>query len=73
MRKDVYDNNVTITCTDNDKILDVEISQYRHGVGFNAYFAESKIPFKWNGKVYVGNFSGFEFTTDGPRSYGVKT
>ena len=60
MKKDVYDDSVTITCTDNDKTLNVEISEYRHGVGFNAYLAESRIPFKWNGKVYVGT-QGREF------------
>lgn len=34
-----------------------------------AFIATNKIKMKWNGKVYVGNAHGMEFTTLGPQQY----
>ena len=31
-----------------------------------AFIATNKIHMRWNGKVYVGNAHGMEFTTAGP-------
>ena len=73
MIKEMYDNKVQINCTDTDKNSEAEIGDYKKGVGFNAYIANTKISLRWNGKVYVGNYAGLEFTSSGPRSYGVKT
>jgi hypothetical protein len=33
--------------------------------------AGNKIKMMWNGRVFVGNAFGFEFTTPGPREYKV--
>jgi len=32
----------------------------------------NKVRMQWNGKVYVGNKMGLEFTTPGPKVYEVK-
>ena len=36
------------------------------------FMATNKIHMKYNGRVYVGNAFGYEFTTPGPESYNVK-
>ena len=38
----------------------------RENESLDAYIATNKIKMKWNGKVYVGNAHGMEFTTSGP-------
>jgi len=31
------------------------------------FLANTKIHMRWNGKIYVGNMAGMEFTTMGPK------
>ena len=38
----------------------------------NVFMATNKIHMKYNGKVYVGNAFGYEFTTPGPESHNIK-
>ena len=38
----------------------------------NVFMATNKIHMKYNGRVYVGNAFGYEFTTPGPESYNIK-
>jgi hypothetical protein len=33
----------------------------------DAFVAQQKIPMRWNGRVYVGNMHGMEFTSTGPK------
>ena len=72
MNQTVYNNTVQVTCTDNDKVVEAEIDNYKPQQGFDAYIATQRIPFRWNGKVYVGNSIGLEFTSPGPDSYNIK-
>ena len=67
MKKIVYDNFCKVTSTRTDVTVEVEADNMRPGVSFEAYVANNKIKMKWNGKVYVGNVSGMEFTSKGPR------
>mgnify|MGYP003566821267 FL=1 len=67
MKKIVYDNFCEVTSTRTDVTVEVEADNMRPGVSFEAYVANNKIKMKWNGKVYVGNVSGMEFTSKGPR------
>jgi len=67
MKKIIYDNFCEVTSTRTDVTVEVEADNMRPGVSFEAYVANNKIKMKWNGKVYVGNVSGMEFTSKGPR------
>ncbi len=70
--KEVFENKCTVTCTNNDKIAEVEIDNFRPKDSMNIFMATNKIHMKYNGRVYVGNAFGYEFTTPGPDSYNVK-
>jgi hypothetical protein len=67
MRKIVYDNVCEVVSTRTDVIVEAEADNMRPGVSFEAYVANNKIKMKWNGKIYVGNVSGMEFTSTGPK------
>ena len=69
---EVFDDKCTITCTNNDKVAEAEIDNFREKESMNVFMATNKIHMKYNGRVYVGNAFGFEFTTPGPRSYKLK-
>ena len=45
---------------------------FRPKDSMNIFMATNKIHMKYNGRVYVGNAFGYEFTTPGPESYNVK-
>lgn len=62
----VVDPTAKLTCTDNDKVADAEIDNFKDKVGFNAYLVGNKIYMKYNGKIYVGEKMGLEFTSPGP-------
>lgn len=68
----IYENKVVLTNTSNGKAAEAEIDNFKEGKGFDAFLATNKIPMRWNGKIYVGNMYGMEFTTSGPKSYTVK-
>jgi hypothetical protein len=38
----------------------------------DVYVATNRIKMRWNGRTYVGNSSGLEFTTLGPKTFNVK-
>jgi len=70
--KEVFDNKCQVTCTNNDKIVEAEVDNFRDKESMNVFMATNKIHMKYNGRVYVGNAFGYEFTTPGPGSYKVK-
>jgi len=55
-----------LTNTRSEVSVEAEVDNFREHVSFNAFLATNKIPMKWNGKVYVGNAHGMEFTSQGP-------
>jgi hypothetical protein len=61
-----YDDKCQITCTDNDRVVEAEIMNYRPKDNLTVVVATNKIHMKWNGKVFVGNAQGLEFTSPGP-------
>ena len=69
--KRIFDNGVKLLCTDNDKEVTASIDNFKEGKSFNVYLATNKIHMKWNGRVYVGNAHGMEFTSKGPEYYDV--
>ena len=61
-----------LTNTQNEKSVEAEIDNFREGKSFDAFIATNKISMNWNGRVYVGNAHGMEFTSEGPRVYEYK-
>ena len=70
--KEVFENKCIVTCTNNDKVAEAEVDNFRVNESMNIFMATNKIHMKYNGRVYVGNAFGYEFTTPGPDSYNVK-
>lgn len=62
----MFDNRATILNTNTSISADVEVDDFRSQKSFIAYVANTKITFRWNGKTYVGNLHGMEFTSSGP-------
>lgn len=62
----IVDNTAMLTNTKSDVSVEAEVDNFREGQKFDAFVATNKIPMKWNGKVYVGNMAGMEFTSQGP-------
>lgn len=67
-----YDSICEVHCTDNDKTVTAEVMNFRENDNLTIVLATNKIIMKWNGKVYVGNTMGMEFTSKGPKTYNVR-
>ena len=63
----IYSKTAVLVNTRTEQGVDVEVDNVREEESLNAYVANQKIHMKWNGKVYVGNAHGMEFTTVGPK------
>ena len=61
--KEVFDNKCMVTCTNNDKVVEAEVDNFKVKESMNVYMATNKIFMKYNGRVYVGDAFGMEFTT----------
>ena len=70
--KTVFENKALLTNTNTGSEAEAEIDNFRENKSFDAFLATNKIPMRWNGKTYVGNAFGMEFTSNGPKSYTVK-
>lgn len=67
-----YDKTVMLTNTRSEKSVEAEVDNFREGKSFDAFIATNKISMHWNGRVYVGNAHGMEFTSAGPTVYEYK-
>ena len=67
--KEIFDNKCMVTCTNNDKVVEAEVDNFTESKGFDAFVANNKIPMRWNGRIFVGNAHGMEFTSPGPKVY----
>ena len=63
----IYAKTAMLTNTRTEQSVSVEVDNVRENESLTAYVANQKIHMKWNGKVFVGNAHGMEFTTDGPK------
>ncbi len=68
----VYDKTAVIINTRNDQEVECEVDNIRVNESLDAFIATNKIHMRWNGKVYVGNAHGMEFTTAGPAQRQIK-
>jgi hypothetical protein len=62
----IVDNKAMLTNTRSEVSVEAEVDNFREGKSFDAFLATNKIPMRWNGRVYVGNAHGMEFTSKGP-------
>ena len=63
--------------TRNDQEVECEVDNIKRtnkGVNesLDAFVVNNKIHMNWNGKVFVGNAHGMEFTTTGPKEFNTK-
>jgi hypothetical protein len=70
--KTIVDDKAMLTNTRNENCVEAEVDNFREGKHFDAFIATNKIPMKWNGKIYVGNMHGMEFTSPGPSLKHIK-
>jgi len=68
----LYETTAVLTNTRNEQSVECEVDNVREKESLDAYIATNKIKMKWNGKIYVGNAHGMEFTTPGPLGRSVK-
>ena len=68
----IVDNKAVLTNTNSEVSVEAEVDNFRTKDSMNVFMATNKIHMKYNGRVYVGNAFGYEFTTPGPESYNVK-
>ena len=67
-----YGKTAMLTNTRNDQTVECEVDNVRTNESLDAFVANTKIHLRWNGKVYVGNALGMEFTTTGPQEFNTK-
>ena len=63
----IYAKTATLTNTNTEQGVEVEVGNIKEGESLTAWVANQKIQMRWNGKIYVGNAHGMEFTTEGPK------
>jgi hypothetical protein len=74
--KTIYEKTAIITNTRNEISIDAEVDNIRENTkgepeSLDAFIATNKIHMRWNGKVYVGNAGGMQFTSLGPKQRSV--
>jgi hypothetical protein len=69
--KTFYEDKCKVTCTDKDQVVEAEVMEYKPQKHLSVVIATNKINMKWNGKLYIGNAIGLEFTTPGPEEYSI--
>ena len=70
MIKTTYADTVSLKCTDNGKVIEAEVMEFRPAHILSVSVQRSiKLILKYNakGNNYVGSMSGLEFITDGPK------
>ena len=46
--KEVYENKCMVTCTDNDRVVEAEVDNFRAKDSMNIFMATNKIHMKYN-------------------------
>jgi hypothetical protein len=67
-----FEKTALVTNTRNEQSVEAEVDNIRVNESLDAFIATNKIHMRWNGKVYVGNAHGMEFTTSGPKEIIIK-
>ena len=72
MKTVIYEKTAMLINTRNEQAVECEVDNIRAKESLDAFIAGNKIHMRWNGKVYVGNAHGMEFTSSGPVERTVK-
>lgn len=67
-----FEKTALVTNTRNEQSVNAEVDNIRVNESLDAFIATNKIHMRWNGRVYVGNAHGMEFTTPGPKEIIIK-
>jgi len=67
-----FSKTAMIKNTRNEQEVECEVDNVRVNESLDAFVANNKIHMRWNGKTYVGNMAGMEFTTLGPQEFNTK-
>ena len=70
--KTIHETLAMLTNTRSDIAVEAEVDNFKEHISFDAFIATNKIRMNWNGKVYVGNAHGMEFTSPGPKLRYIK-
>ena len=70
--KAIYEDKCSITCTDKDQVVEAEVMEIRPKQHLTVVLATNKIHMKYDGRLYVGNAVGMEFTSQGPQEHVIK-
>ena len=70
--RNVFGSTAVLTNTRNEQSVEAEVDNVRENQSLDAFVANTKIHMRWNGKTYVGNMAGMEFTTPGPTQHTTK-
>jgi len=68
----MFEKTAIITSTNSEQSVEAEVDNIRVNESLDAFIATNKIHMRWNGKIYVGNMHGMEFTTPGPKEIIIK-
>ena len=68
----IVDDKVMLTNTKSDVSVEAEVDNFKEEEKFDAFVAGNRIRMHWNGKIYVGNMAGMEFTSEGPKVQYIK-
>jgi hypothetical protein len=58
---------ISVTCTDNDQVVEADLYSYHEGKHMDVILNTVRIRLVWQGRFYVGNMTGYEFTAPEPR------
>ena len=72
LNKILFENTAILINTRNEQEVECEVDNVRANESLDAFVANTKIHLRWNGKTYVGNALGMEFTTSGPKEIKTK-
>lgn len=68
----IYEKTAILINTRNDQEVECEVDNVRAKESLDAFIAGNKIHMRWNGRIYVGNAHGMEFTSSGPVGREIK-
>ena len=68
----IYEDKVAVTCTDNSKVVTVDVHEFTPEKVLTVYLATNKIVMYYNQKHknYAGSMFNMEFTSPGPKTLG---
>ena len=64
-----YGSTAILTNPRNEMEVEAEVDNVKVKESLDAYVATNRIKMIWNGKIFVGNAHGMEFTTPGPTEH----